>query len=240
MRAPALHCSRQEARGAQCSRQLRWRSPPSGLPRFGTAPSRGPGLRLGDSPQLPRLLTAACAWSARLGKGPGSLPDLEALASLSLCSRPQFPCLGRGSQRPGSPHPRLTGGLPPHPRSRPQEPSLTRGALLAPGHALTTPRLRSSARGAGAAQPPRAASASSSSSSGNSRSPTSGGPGPRAARRPIPLSGLRRRGGEGPRARPQPAPCDPLRSAPRPAPSAQLSGTTASRPPRGAGHANVS
>lgn len=81
---------------------------------------------------------------------------------------------------------------------------------LHPGRALTTPRLRSSARGAGAAQPPRAASASRSSGSGATRAQGGGGPGPQVARRRIALTGRTARRWQSPR------PCAPRPRAPSP------------------------
>ena len=176
------------------------------------APSRGRGLRLGEPP--PPGIPAAAGHSERTEPETNLVPLSQtwkrrprprcARISSQPAPQPQLSCPGNGSRAP-----RLPAGA-----RRPDGVLPARGSPY-PGRALTTPRLRSSARGAGAAQPPRAASASSSSGSGGSRGREAGGPGP------IALSGRSAR----PWRSPRPALLSrrtPLPRAPRPCAPAPL------------------
>lgn len=184
--APFPRPSPGNALGAHCSLWLRRLSHRLGTP-IGAAPSWGWGLPPGG-PSPPRA-PAAAARSERTGPGrdPACLSQTRVRARQALSPRPRlsFPDQKMG---PG----RADGVRPP--------------GTPSPGRALTTPRLRSSARGAGAAQLPRAASASSSSGSGGTRARGRGGPGialtGRAARRGRPRAARAQRAAPGRLSRP--------------------------------------
>lgn len=169
---PSPRPSPGNARGAHRLRRLRRLSHPPGVPLRGRS-EPGKGARV----KRPPASAGSCGYSALGAHGSerdrAPLSQTRARARQALSPRPRlsFPAQEIGPERPD--------GVLPH-------------ATPSPRRALTTPRLRSSALGAGAAQPPRAASASSSSgnSSGGTRARERGGPGialsGRAARRGRP------------------------------------------------------
>lgn len=155
-------------------------------------PNRGRSkLGMGAPARRPLASAGSCGCGALgahgAGKGPACLSQTWVRARQALSPRPR---LSFPDQEMG---PGCADGVRP-----PGTPS--------PGRALTTPRLRSSARGAGAAQLPRAASASSSSGSGGTRARGRGGPGialtGRAARRGRPRAARAQRAAPGRLSRP--------------------------------------